>query len=64
MTDIEKRKEWLYTFLTELEQDIKILQDNIVKIKEGVKDINSEEELRIFDDEVDIEEGLKHIELY
>lgn len=64
MTDIEKRKEWLYAFLTELEQDIKILQDNIVKIKEGVKDINSEEELRIFDDEVDIEEGLKHIELY
>lgn len=64
MIDIEKRKEKLYTFLTELEQDMKILQDNILKIKEDVKDINSEKELRMFADETDIEYGLKHIELY
>ena len=64
MIDIEKRKEKLYTFLTELEQDMKILQDNILKIKEDVKDINSEKELRMFADETDIEHGLKHIELY
>ena len=64
MTDINKRKEELYAFLNELEQDIKILQDNIVKIKENVKDINSEEELKMFADEADIECGLKHIELY
>ena len=64
MIDIEKRKEKLYTFLAELEQDMKILQDNILKIKEDVKDINSEEELRMFADEVDLECGLKHIELF
>ena len=64
MIDIEKRKERLYTFLADLEQDMKILQDNILKIKEDVKDINSEEELRMFADEVDLECGLKHIELF
>lgn len=64
MIDIEKRKEKLYTFLAELEQDMKILQDNILKIKEDIKDINSEEELRMFADEVDLECGLKHIELF
>lgn len=60
----KKKKEELYTFLVELEQDIKILQDNILKVKEDVKDINSEEELIMFADEADIEYGLKHIELY
>jgi hypothetical protein len=64
MIDVEKKKEELYTFLVELEQDIKILQDNILKVKEDVKDINSEEELIMFADEADIEYGLKHIELY
>ena len=64
MIDVEKKKEELYTFLVELEQDIKILQDNILKVKEDVKDINSEEELRMFSDEADIEYGLKHIELF
>lgn len=64
MIDVEKKKEELYTFLVELEQDIKILQDNILKVKEDVKDMNSEEELIMFADEADIEYGLKHIELY
>lgn len=64
MIDVEKKKEELYTFLVELEQDIKILQDNILKVKEDVKDINSEEELMMFADEADIEYGLKHIELF
>lgn len=64
MIDVEKKKEELYTFLVELEQDIKILQDNILKVKEDVKDINSEKELIMFADEADIEYGLKHIELY
>lgn len=36
MIDVEKKKEELYTFLVELEQDIKILQDNILKVKEDV----------------------------
>lgn len=64
MINTEKRKERLYTFLADLEQDMKILQDNILKIKEDLKDINSEEELRMFADEVDLECGLKHIELF
>ena len=64
MIDVEQKKAKLYAFLAELEQDIKILQDNILKVKEDVKDINSEEELMMFADEADIEYGLKHIELY
>lgn len=64
MIDVKQKKEELYAFLAELELDIKILQDNILKVKEDVKDINSEEELMMFADEADIEYGLKHIELY
>ena len=64
MIDVKQKKEELYAFLAELELDIKILQDNILKVKEDVKDINSEEELMMFADETDIEYGLKHIELY
>lgn len=64
MIDVEQKKAKLYAFLAELEQDIKILQDNILKVKEDVKDINSEEELRMFSDEADIECGLKYIELF
>lgn len=64
MIDVKQKKEELYAFLAELELDIKILQDNILKVKEDVKDINSEEELIMFADEADIEYGLKHIELY
>lgn len=64
MIDAKQKKEELYAFLAELELDIKILQDNILKVKEDIKDINSEEELIMFADEADIEYGLKHIELY
>lgn len=64
MIDVKQKKEELYAFLAELELDIKILQNNILKVKEDIKDINSEEELIMFADEADIEYGLKHIELY
>lgn len=64
MIDIKQKKAELYAFLAELEQDIETLRDNIAKIKEVVKDINSEEELIAFADEADIEYGLNHIELY
>lgn len=62
--NVNKKKEELYAFLAELEQDIETLQGNIAKVKEDIKDINSEEELIAFADEADIEYGLNHIELY
>lgn len=64
MIDVKQKKAELYAFLAELEQDIETLQDNILKVKEDIKNINSEEELITFADEADIEYGLNHIELY
>ena len=64
MIDVKQKKAELYAFLAELEQDIEVLQNNIAKVKEDIKDINSEEELLVFADEADIEYGLNHIELY
>lgn len=64
MIDVKQKKAELYAFLAELEQDIEVLQNNIAKVKEDIKDINSEEELIAFSDEADIEYGLNHIELY
>ena len=49
MIDVKQKKAELYAFLAELEQDIETLQDNILKVKEDIKDINSEEELRAYE---------------
>ena len=48
----------------ELESDIAILTERIKMVREGVSDIEDMEELKRFTEEVELEEGLKHIELF
>ena len=64
MVDVEKRKEELRLILAEMERDIETLQANISKLRADMDAVNAETDLAAFDEEHDLERGLKHIELY
>lgn len=64
MIDVEKRKKELHIILAELERDIETLQANISKLREDMDSVNTETDLAAFDEQHDLERGLKHIELY
>lgn len=64
MVDIEKRNRELHVILDEIEQDIETLQANISKLREDMDSVNTETDLAAFDEQHDLERGLKHIELY
>lgn len=61
---VEEAKARILTGLDELESDIAILTERIKMVREGVSDIEDMEELKRFTEEVELEEGLKHIELF
>lgn len=64
MIDLEKRKEELRLLLAELERDIEILRENISKLREDMDGVNAETDITAFDEAHNLENGLKHIELY
>ena len=64
MVDVEKKKKELHVILAELERDIETLQANISKLREDMDSVNTETDLAAFDEQHDLERGLKHIELY
>lgn len=59
----EARKKYLQG-LNELESDMKILSERIKKARKNVKNIFTLEDVERFVEENDLEEGLKHIELF
>ena len=66
MTFKEKKIEILKA-IKEVEDDITVLQTNIERAKSYLNDLSDEitqEEADKFDKELDIENGLKHIELF
>lgn len=64
MNKTEKIKEILKA-MEEVEEDIKILQSNINKAKEYLENNDAESiDTDYFDKCLDIEQGLKHIELF
>ena len=62
--DIEKRKTELAIMLDELEADIKTLQDNIMKFRLALANVDENTDLKKFDDDYDVERGLNCIRLY
>lgn len=64
MMDIEKKKVELFAVLMELEADIKVLSNNIAKAYEDLANVHTMEDAKQFDESHDLEEGLKHIELF
>lgn len=61
--DIEKRKMELAVMLDELEADIKTLQNNIMKFRLALANVDENTDLKKFDDDYDVERGLKYIRL-
>lgn len=61
---LEEAKVRILTGLDELESDIAILTERIKTVREGVSHIEDMEELKRFTTEAELEEGLKHIELF
>ena len=63
MIDIEKRKMELAIMLDELEADIKTLQNNIMKFRLALANVDENTDLKKFDDDYDVERGLNCIRL-
>lgn len=61
--DIEKRKTELAIMLDELEADIKTLQNNIMKFRLALANVDENTDLKKFDDDYDVERGLNCIRL-
>ena len=61
--DIEKRKMELAVMLDELEADIKTLQNNIMKFRLAMANVDEHTDLKKFDDDYDVERGLNYIRL-
>lgn len=59
----EARKNYLQG-LDELESEVKILSDRIKKARKIVPTIQTMEDVKKFNAENDLEEGLEHIELF
>ena len=62
MTFDEKKAE-IRKNIKELKEDIKILNKNISEFESVLDKVNSFDEIKQYED-VDIEKGLKHIELF
>jgi hypothetical protein len=64
MSDAERVQKVLEQ-MEEVEADIKVLQENLNKAKEYLTNTNVEDiDEEYFDEQFDIEEGLKHIVLF
>ena len=61
--DIEKRKMELAVMLDELEADIKTLQNNIMKFRLALANVDENTDLKKFDYDYDVERGLNCIRL-
>lgn len=62
--DIKQKKLELLGMLVELEEDIKVLRKNVVKATEDLPKVETVEDAKKFDEEHDLEEGLKYIRLF
>ena len=62
--EIEEARRNYLQGIDELENDIRILSERIKNARENVKNILTVEDVEKFNAENDLEEGLKHIELF
>lgn len=62
--DIEQRKMSMNEYYKELQEDINELNARLVKAKSELKTIYTEEDYKLFEQENELEKGLKHIQLY
>lgn len=64
MMNIEKKKDELLAVLAELDAEIKTLSDRIAKAREDLANVYTMDDAKRFDENCDLEKGLKHIQLF
>lgn len=52
------------TVLDELQEDVNLLQSKISEFRRRIQKCSSEEDIEKIDDEIHIDEGYKHIDLF
>lgn len=62
--DIEKIKQEYFNMLSELQNEMLLLQSRIKKAKNQLLNARTKEDIEQFRRENDLEEGLKHISLF
>lgn len=62
--DVEKRRNEMLAILTELDAEIRILSDRIAKAREDLANVYTVDDAKRFDENCDLEKGLKHIQLF
>lgn len=62
--DIEKRRNEMLAILTELDAQIRILSDRIAKAREDLANVYTVDDAKRFDENCDLEKGLKYIRLF
>ena len=62
--DVEKRKTEMLAILAELDAEIQILSDRIAKAREDLANVYTVDDAKRFDENCDLEKGLKHIQLF
>lgn len=62
--DVEKRKKEIVVILNKLELDIKTLQDDILRLRTDIANVDENTDLKKFDEEHNLERNLKYIRLY
>ena len=62
--DIEKKRNEMLGILAELDAEIRILSDRIAKAREDLANVYTVDDAKRFDENCDIEKGLKHIQLF
>ena len=62
--DVEKRRAEMFVILEELDAEIQILSDRIAKAREDLANVYTMDDAIRFDENCDLEKGLKHIQLF
>lgn len=62
--DIKKKRNELLAILAELDVDIQTLSDRIIKAREELANVYTVDDAKRFDENCDLEKGLKHIQLF
>ena len=62
--DIKKRKAELFKMLDEILRDSERLHYNVVSAMQDLHAVETESDARAFDESHNLEDGLKHIELF
>lgn len=62
--NIEKKKDELLAVLAELDAEIKTLSERIAKAREDLANVYTMDDAKRFDENCDLEKGLKHIQLF